>query len=44
MDCEEDNIDIIFMNSFNAAHVFTAFQMEIILIMRTNYNNNQNLN
>ena len=29
MDGEEDNIDIIFMNSFNTADAFTALQMEI---------------
>ena len=44
MDSEEDNVIIIFMNSFNAVDAFTALIMEVILIMRTYQNNNQNLN
>ena len=44
MDSEEDIVIIIFMNSFNAIHTFTAFKMEIILMMWTYYNNNQNFN
>ena len=30
MDSEEDIVIIIFMNSFNAIHTFTALKMEII--------------
>ena len=30
MDSKEDNVAIIFMNSFNAVHALTALQMEII--------------
>ena len=30
MDSEEDVVIIIFMNSFNAIHTFTALKMEII--------------
>ena len=41
MDSEEGIVIMIFMNSFNAIHTFTALKMEI---MRTYYNNNQNLN
>ena len=44
MDSEEDIVIIIFMNSFNDAHTFTALKMKIILMMRTFYNNNQMLN
>ena len=44
MDSEEDIVIIIFMNSFITVHTFTALKMEIILIMQTYYNNNQNLN
>ena len=45
MDSREDNAVIIFMNSFNAVHAFTELSYgEMILIMRTYYNNNQNLN
>ena len=33
MDSEEDNVVTTFMNSFNAVHLFTTLQMEIILIM-----------
>ena len=44
MDSEEDIVIIIFMSSFNAVHTFTALKMEIILMIRTSYNNNQNLN
>ena len=33
-------VTIIFMNSFNAVHTFTILKMEIILMMRTYYNNN----
>ena len=32
------------MNSFNAVHAFNTLQMDIIVIMRTYYNNNKNLN
>ena len=35
MDSEEDIVIIIFMNSFNDAHTFTALKMKIILMMRT---------
>ena len=31
MDSEEDIVIIIFMNSFNAIHTFTALKMEIII-------------
>ena len=41
MDSEEDNVVIILLNSFNAVH---ALKMEIILILRTYYSDNQNLN
>ena len=34
MDNEEDIEIIIFMNSFNAVHTFTALKIEIILMMR----------
>ena len=44
MDSKEDIVIIIFMNSFIAVHTFAAFTMEIILIMQTYHNNNQNLN
>ena len=44
MDSEEDIVIIIFMNSFNTIHTFAALKMEIILMMRTYYNNNQILN
>ena len=44
MNSEEDIVIIIFMNSFNAIHTFTALKMEIILMMRTYYNSDQNLN
>ena len=44
MDSEEDNVVIIFMNSFNAVHALIAFQMEIILLMWSYYNNKQNWN
>ena len=44
MDSKEDIVIIIFMNSFIAVHTFTALKIEIILIMQTYYNNNQNLN
>ena len=44
MDSEEDIVIAIFMNSFNAVHTFTALKMEIVLMMRTYYNNNQNMN
>ena len=33
-------LTIIFINSFNAVHTFTVLKMEIILMMRTYYNNN----
>ena len=33
-------VTIIFMNSFNAVHTFAVLKMEIILMMRTYYNNN----
>ena len=35
MNSEEDIVIIIFMDSFNSIHTFTAFKMEIILMMRT---------
>ena len=41
MDSEEDIVIIIFINSFNAIHTFTAL---IVLMMRTYYNSDQNLN
>ena len=41
-DSEEDNVVMIFMNSFNAIYAFTTLQMKIILIMRTYYKNNKN--
>ena len=41
-DSEEDNVVMIFMNSFNAIYTFTTLQMKIILIMRTYYKNNKN--
>ena len=41
---EENIVIIIFMNSFNAVHTFTALKMEIISIMQIYYNNIQNLN
>ena len=44
MDSEEGIVVIINMNSFNAAHTFTALKIEIILMMRTYHNNNQTLN
>ena len=44
MDSEEDIVIAIFMNSFNAVHTFTALKMEIVLMMRTYYNSNQNMN
>ena len=44
MDSKEDIVIIIFMNSFIAVHTFAALKMEIILIMQTYHNNNQNLN
>ena len=44
MDSEEDNVVIIFMNSFNAVHALIVFQMEIILLMWSYYNNKQNWN
>ena len=44
MDSEEDIAIAIFMNSFNAVHTFPALKMEIVLMMRTYYNNNQNMN
>ena len=43
MASEEDNVVTIFMNSFNAVHVFTNLQIEIILIVWT-YCNDKNLN
>ena len=44
MDGEEDTAINFFMNSFNAFYTFTALKLEVILMMRTYYNNNQNLN
>ena len=44
MNSEEDIVIIIFINSFNAIHTFTALKMEIVLMMRTYYNSDQNLN
>ena len=45
MNNQEDNLQLSFMNSFNAVHAFTELLKWIdLLIMRTYYNNNQNLN
>ena len=41
---EKGNVVIIFMNTINDIHAFTALKMEIILIMRIYYNKNQKLN
>ena len=42
MGSEENIVIIIFMNSFNAIHTFTALEMEIISRMWTYNYNNQN--
>ena len=44
MDGEEDTAIKFFMNSFSAFYTFTVLTLEVILMMRTYYNNNQNLN
>ena len=44
MDGEEDTAIKFFMNSFSAFYTFTVLKLEVILMMRTYYNNNQNLN
>ena len=43
MDSKENNIVAILINLFNTAHAFTILQIELILMMRTDYNNNENI-
>ena len=41
MDSEGGIIVTTFMYLFNAAHAFTVLQMEIMLMVRSYYNNNK---